>query len=86
MAHHIKPVVMVGQHGLTDNVKTEISLALHQHELLKVKLGGFDANERKAAVVDICEQNKAQCVQTIGHIAVFFKANKDKPKIELPTP
>lgn len=86
VAHHIKPVVIVGQNGLTDNVKAEIELAITQHELVKIKLGGMDANGRKQAVVDLCEANKAQCVQTIGHIAVFFKRNTDKPKIELPTP
>lgn len=86
IAHHIKPVVIVGQNGLSDNVKTEIELAIRQHELIKVKLGGLDARERKQAVVDLCESNQAQCIQTIGHIAVFFKRNHDKPKIELPTP
>lgn len=84
VAHHIRPVVMVGQNGLSDNVKAEIRLALEQHELVKIKLAGFDATQRKQAVVDISESQHAQCVQAIGGIAVFFKHNPEKPKIELP--
>ncbi len=40
LAHHLKPVVLLGQQGLSDNVINEIDLSLDAHELIKVKLAG----------------------------------------------
>jgi RNA-binding protein len=37
-AHDLKPVVIIGQAGLTDAVLTEIDIALDYHELIKVKI------------------------------------------------
>ncbi|MBA1332082.1 RNA-binding protein YhbY, partial [Candidatus Endoriftia persephone str. Guaymas] len=47
LAHHLKPVVIIGQHGLSENVMSEIELALSHHELIKVKLAGADKAERE---------------------------------------
>ena len=38
LAHNLKPVVMLGQHGLTEGVLAEIDAALNHHELIKVKV------------------------------------------------
>ena len=37
-AHHLKPIVWAGQHGVTENLIKEIDQALHDHELIKIKL------------------------------------------------
>ena len=44
-AHHLKPVVMVGQHGLNENVLNELDIALDAHELIKVRF--VDDKERR---------------------------------------
>jgi RNA-binding protein len=49
-SHHLKPVVTLGQHGLTEAVLAEIELALSHHELLKVKVNAGDREERDAAI------------------------------------
>ena len=36
--HHLNPVVMIGEKGLSENVLTELERALDHHELIKVKL------------------------------------------------
>ena len=41
-AHHLDPVVLVGQHGLTPAVLHEIDLALLKHELVKVRIATDD--------------------------------------------
>ena len=48
LAHHLKPVVWVGQHGLKESVIAEIELALDSHELIKVKV----VADRIQAMVD----------------------------------
>lgn len=84
LAHHLKPVVWVGQHGLRDSVLDEIGLALDTHELIKVKIAA-EKTERTLIIESIGEATKAECVQHIGQIAVFFRRNTEKPKVVLPT-
>jgi len=83
-AHHLKPVVMVGQHGLSENVMNEVNLALDAHELIKVKLSAGDREEKKSILGEIISNSKAELIQSIGHVAVLFRRNHKKPKIELP--
>ncbi len=83
LAHHLKPVVMVGQHGLTENVLNEIGIALDVHELIKVRVSGADREERKAMLETIGKECQAELIQSIGHVAVFFRRNAKKPKIRL---
>ncbi|MBK1644646.1 RNA-binding protein [Thiocapsa imhoffii] len=76
--HHLKPVVTVGQHGLTDAVLAELEQALAHHELLKVKVSAGDRTERDAAITEICEHTGALLIGRIGHIASFYRHNPRK--------
>jgi RNA-binding protein len=84
-AHHLKPVVMLGQHGLTEAVLAEIELALDHHELIKVRIPGGDRDERDAVIAAIAARTDALLVQRIGNVAVYFRRNpKRKDGIRLP--
>ena len=83
LAHHLKPVVIVGNAGLTENVLAEIDNALAHHELIKVKINAADKTERQAIINKISEQTDAGWVLSIGHIAAFYRP-AEKPKIVLP--
>jgi RNA-binding protein len=83
LAHSLKPVVMVGNSGLTDNVITEINNALDHHELIKVRISGQERAERKAMLEDIAERSNADLVQVIGNIGAFYRPAKE-PSIQLP--
>lgn len=72
-AHHLDPVVMIGDAGLTPAVISEIEVALKSHELIKVRVSGDDRELRKALVDDICRQVDATPVQHIGKLLVFFR-------------
>ncbi len=74
-AHHLKPVVTLGQQGLTAAVLHELNIALDHHELLKVKINGADRTARAALISAIAEQCTAEVVQHIGHTASFYRAN-----------
>ena len=77
-AHHLKPVVLVGQNGVTPAVVEEIDRALDDHELIKVRMRGHDRESRAAAVSEICDQLEAEKVQLIGGTAVFYRQNKER--------
>lgn len=84
LAHHLKPVVWVGQHGLRDSVLEEISGALDAHELIKVKIATEKA-DRIELIERITAATGAELVQHIGQMAVLFRRNEKKPKVALPS-
>jgi RNA-binding protein len=76
-AHALKPVVMIGQSGLTDAVLAEIELALDTHELIKVKIRA-EREDRREISEKICLSTGAELIQAIGQIAVIYRLNPDK--------
>lgn len=76
-AHSLKPVIMIGQSGLTAAVMAEIELALNSHELIKVRIRA-EREDRKQISDKICMDTGAALVQTIGQIAVIYRVNPDK--------
>lgn len=82
LAHSMKPVVRVGQNGVTDAVIAEINRALDDHELIKVKIPG-SRDERLSLVSSICGTTQACDVALTGGVAILFRRNARKPKIEL---
>ena len=84
MSHHLKPVVWIGQAGLGENHLNEINSALDIHELIKIKLAGSDKETRKKVNEEICKSTKASFINSIGQMAIIFRANKEQRKIVLP--
>jgi len=84
IAHSLKPVIMTGNKGLTDAVIKELGIALDHHELIKVKLGSEDRDERRAQIASLSERTGAELVQSIGRVACFYRQNPDQPKLALP--
>ena len=83
LTHHLQPVVMVADKGLTENVRAEIETALEHHELIKVKLRS-DRETRGRWVEEIAQAHGAEPVHVIGQVACFFRRNPKKPVIALP--
>ncbi|MCB1747178.1 MAG: YhbY family RNA-binding protein [Gammaproteobacteria bacterium] len=77
-AHHLKPVVLVGQHGLTAAVMAEIDRALTDHELIKVHFRGMERDERGQEIARAAAALAADVVSTIGGMAVLYRENPDK--------
>ena len=73
-AHHLHPVVILGDAGLTPEVTREIEAALKSHELIKIRVMGDDRDARRSLVADICESTGASPVQHIGKILVIYRA------------
>lgn len=72
-AHALKPIVIVGDKGITDNVLQEIDRALFDHELIKVRINAADKAEKKQLTQTICKHTQAALIQTIGHIIVIYR-------------
>jgi RNA-binding protein len=83
LAHHYRPVVLLGNAGVTAPVIQEIERALERHELLKIRLPGVARAERTQMLNTICETIGADAVQEIGRVAVIYR-RAEKPRIALP--
>jgi len=82
LAHPLKPVVRMGQKGLTDAVIAEIELALDHHELIKVKLAG-GRDERDDVVSQIIARTQSERIALTGGIVVLYRQHPEAPKINL---
>ncbi|MEO7775113.1 MAG: ribosome assembly RNA-binding protein YhbY [Steroidobacteraceae bacterium] len=84
LAHPLKPLVMIGNAGLTDAVVHETDRALRDHELVKVRVGGKDRAERDAFIALLGQRSASAVVTRIGHVAVLYRAHKKLPRIVIP--
>lgn len=83
LAHKLKPVVMIGNAGVTENIIQEIDNSLSHHELIKVRISGMEREDRTDAGSDLCQKTQSELVGSIGHIVILYRASK-KPHIKLP--
>ncbi len=82
IAHNLKPVIIVGDKGLSEGLQEELERALNDHELIKIKVASQDRETRHEAITALCESSGAELVQTIGKIAVILRrAKKPNPKL-----
>ncbi|MGI9344316.1 MAG: ribosome assembly RNA-binding protein YhbY [Gammaproteobacteria bacterium] len=84
LAHDLKPVVHVGNSGVSPGVTAELDRNLDHHELIKVRIRVGDRESRDAALREIVDHSAADLVGRIGNIAILFRRNGDKPVIALP--
>ncbi len=83
LAHSLKPVVLLGNNGLTEAVVAEVDFALNHHELIKIKIP-TDDRENRALIVDaICRETDSTKVQVIGKTLIIFRQTAEK-KITIP--
>ena len=87
LAHAMKPVVFVGQKGITDALIVSTEQAFDRHELIKVKFVDFKEKKQKKEIAEIIKI-KTGCLMAglIGHVAIFYKQHIDpeKRKVILP--
>lgn len=83
-AHDLKALLQIGGKGVSDGVVAELRQLLEDHELVKVKVGAADRDERDALIAALAERADAALVQRIGHVAVLYRPSKDKRRIILP--
>ena len=87
LAHGMKPVVLIGQKGLTDELIKSANQALETHELIKIKFNEFKEKDRKKEISEnICKKTGAEIAGSIGHTLILYREQKDpeKKKIFLP--
>lgn len=77
-AHHLKPVVLLGAHGLTEPVIREIDRALAAHGLIKIRVPGDDRTMREAIFAAVADRLGAAPVGAIGKLLILFRPKPDE--------
>ena len=81
-AHHLDPVVMIGNDGLTPAVVKETDAALKAHGLIKVRVQGDDRAAREAIYLQLADQLSAAPIQHIGKLLVLWRPKPEKERTE----
>ena len=87
LAHVLKPIVLIGQKGLTDSLAAALDQALITHELVKAKFVEDKDKAYKNQTIDFLKKATAsEMVGLIGHTAIFYRPHPEpeKRKISLP--
>lgn len=84
-AHHLDPVVHIGQHGVTAAVERSLDDALRARELVKLQVTrGADVTAREAAS-QLAGALGAEVIQVIGRTLTLYRRKPDDaPFVEPP--
>lgn len=72
-AHSLKPVVLIGDNGLTPTVLREIDHSLTIHGLIKVQVAGDDRKNRLTIADTVCQEINCHLVAHLGKILTLFR-------------
>jgi RNA-binding protein len=81
LAHHLEPVVRVGHEGVTDGVVSAVRQALHDHELIKVRL--YEPEDKKAMADALASATESSLCGLVGHTVILYRRHPEKPRFEL---
>jgi RNA-binding protein len=84
LGHQLKPVIMIGEAGLSDSVFNEFCSTIEHHELIKVRVRAGDRKTRDSIIDELCKKGSAELVTRIGNVALLYRRNEEKPRIPLP--
>ena len=76
-AHSLRPVVLIGDRGLTESVLKEIDLNLKAHQLIKVRVAGDDRDARIAMLETICDSLSCANVHHLGKTLIIYRPDPD---------
>lgn len=80
LGHGLKPLIMVGDAGLSDSVLAEFESTLTHHELIKVSVRVGDRKARDEIIEKLCTAGSALLVQRVGNMALLYRENPEKKK------
>ena len=84
LGHALKPLIVVGEAGLTDSLLAEFESTIAHHELIKISVRVGDRGARDAIIDELCTRHSAELVQRTGNMALLYRRNPERTKIRVP--
>jgi RNA-binding protein len=82
LGHPLRPLVQVGKEGVSPAIAKQAAHALHDHELIKVKIGSECPQDRFEVAEFLGGEPGVNVVQVLGRVVLLYKRHPQKPKIE----
>ena len=76
-AHHLEPLVQIGHQGLHEAAFAAVTLALRDHELIKVRL--HEPENKRAMAEELAKATASALCGLVGHTVILYKP-KPPPK------
>ena len=86
MANGLSPIFQIGKGGITDEIISQLALALEARELIKINILETAMLDTKECCNELAEKLCAEPIQAIGSKVVLYKraVKVANQKIELP--
>jgi len=84
LGHQLKPLITVGDAGLSKSVMKEFDSTISHHELIKVRFRSAGRKMRDDLIEQLCQQSSGLLIQRVGNVALIYRSNPDEPRIKLP--
>ncbi len=84
LGHELHPLVLIGQRGVTANVRAELDRALTDHELVKLRARVGDREQRDAVLAELASATGSELVIRIGNVGLYYRKNNKLSRILLP--
>ncbi|NOY90319.1 MAG: ribosome assembly RNA-binding protein YhbY [Deltaproteobacteria bacterium] len=84
LAHHLDPIVHLGKEGVSEALIDAVSMALEQHELIKLKVLEAAPLPRKQAAVEVATAVGAHVAGQLGRVVILYRRHPEEPRITLP--
>ena len=83
LGHHLKAVLQVGHAGLTPGLLAAVEQALHDHELVKVRVLETAPESRTEVAATLASATESEVAQVLGRTVLLYRHRAEKPKIHL---
>ncbi len=77
LGQQLEASLKVGKAGLTPAFFAELERHLNARELVKLRFLGVERDDRAALCGRIAGEGRCACVGSVGHTALFYRANPD---------
>jgi len=85
-AHALKPLMALGDKGISDAFLQELHNTLEHHELIKVKVRTGNRDARAQAINELLKHTHAMLISRVGNVATLYRQRKKNPRLTLPPP
>ena len=75
----IKPLIQIGNNGVTESTINNIDTKLEDHELVKIKYNN-NKDQREALTQRIAQETKSEIIDTIGNTATLYRRSRNPAK------
>ncbi len=85
LGHQLKPVIVIGDSGLSESLLKEFESTIDHHELIKVRIRAGDRKSRDDTIRSLCEQSESSLITRTGNVVLVYRRNEDRCRIRLPS-